>query len=104
MAEERIKVADGKYELIFNDGSLKALRDGEEWQDLSGDKMVYALFTEIQRLQAARDRLVSLINGLALKPIKECANYEACYKEAFKAGRPLKCITCRNWELGELNG
>lgn len=101
MAEERIKVGDGKYELIFNNGSFKALRHGKEWRDLLGDGMVLALFQRIQELEVKCATMTDLINGLALKPIKECANYETCYKEALEAGRPLKCITCHNWELGE---
>lgn len=53
MASE-IKLADGKYTLIdalSDGGGFRALRYGEEWRDLAGDQLVYAMFCEIERLR-----------------------------------------------------
>ena len=47
-----IALADGKYRVLLtrNDG-LRALRYGEEWRDLAGDKLVLALAIEVERLR-----------------------------------------------------
>lgn len=37
---------DGKYTVIFDDGRLYALRHGEPWRDLTGDKLVLAMLQE----------------------------------------------------------
>jgi hypothetical protein len=57
MSVERIDVADGKYTVVINGGGLHALRYGEPWQDLIGNKFVYCLATE---LQGARDEIKRL--------------------------------------------
>lgn len=50
---EDINVGDDKYTVQFNPytGEFKALRHGEPWRDLSGDKLVYCMYTEIIRLR-----------------------------------------------------
>lgn len=51
----RINLCDGKYTIINdldNGGEFKALRYGEEWRNLTGDKLVLALFEELEK---ARD-------------------------------------------------
>lgn len=53
MSTEKISVEDGKYTVVFDGGKLSALRYGEPWRDLSGDKLVYALMCRIQSLEAA---------------------------------------------------
>lgn len=48
----RVEVEDGKYTVILHpDGKLEALRCGEPWRDLTGDKMVYCLAAEIETLR-----------------------------------------------------
>lgn len=44
---------NGKYTLIFDDktGILEALRYGEKWRDLTGDKLVYSMLTEMIQLK-----------------------------------------------------
>jgi hypothetical protein len=51
--EEKITICDGKYTLIYNDedGNFRALRYGEEWRSLVGDKLVFAMFCELQAAQ-----------------------------------------------------
>ena len=47
-----VSLSDGKYTVIQNaDGALKALRYGEEWQDLTGNNLVLALAHEVDRLR-----------------------------------------------------
>lgn len=49
----RVTVYNGKYTVIQNStGGLRALRHGEEWQDLTGNGMVLALAQEIEDLRA----------------------------------------------------
>ena len=49
----RIELKDGKYVIIQeDDGRQYALRHGEPWRDLTGDKMVGAMFDRIEELSA----------------------------------------------------
>jgi len=43
---------DGKYTVIQNGGQLSALRYGEKWRDLTGDKLIGAMVSEIESLRA----------------------------------------------------
>lgn len=52
-----VSVADGKYIVHFDNGSLRASRYGDTWRDLTGDNLVYFLAAE---LQGARDELAKL--------------------------------------------
>lgn len=58
MAEENpyhfsIDVYDGKYTLVNDDKGFRALRYGEEWRSLVGDKMILSLCQEILKLREA---------------------------------------------------
>ena len=58
MVDLRIKLDTGKYEVVFpEDGKLHALRYGEPWRDLTGDKLILAMMYEIERL---RDQIGTL--------------------------------------------
>lgn len=49
-----IELSDGKYRVVdelFDGGGFYALRYGEEWRSLAGDKLVYAMFCEIEYLR-----------------------------------------------------
>lgn len=56
MSYENVTVADGKYTVCIGVGAhaghLKALRYGEEWQDLTGNNLVYYLAAEVRDLRA----------------------------------------------------
>ena len=52
-----IQIEDGKYTLVSDRGILKALRYGEPWRDLTGDKMIGVMFSEIERLREENTRL-----------------------------------------------
>lgn len=47
-----IELDDGKYTYVFDGGNQYALRHGEEWRDLTGDKFVYCMGAEIETLRA----------------------------------------------------
>ena len=48
---------DGKYEVRFDEaGRLTALRNGEEWRDLTGDGLVLAMLQEVARRRDPRGR------------------------------------------------
>ena len=50
---ERIDVDSGKYTVVIDGGSLTALRHGEPWRDLTGDKLIYWLAVELRDARAA---------------------------------------------------
>lgn len=63
----KIELSDGKYTVIDElgeGGGFRALRHGEEWRDLAGDNLVYAMFCEIERLRASREYCKTLVKGL----------------------------------------
>ena len=68
MSAEQITVEDGKYTVIFDNGQLHALRYGERWRDLSGDKLIYALMCRIQALEAAASTCLSHPAGSDQQP------------------------------------
>lgn len=48
----RVSLEYGKYTVIqTEDGRLRALRYGDEWRDLTGDKLAYALAAEVEKLR-----------------------------------------------------
>lgn len=52
-AETRIVLGDGKYIVCHTNGAnLRALRYGEPWRSLVGDKLVFALTSEVEELRA----------------------------------------------------
>lgn len=46
-----IELGDGKYSYVFENGKQYALRYGEFWKDLVGDKFTYAMACKIQDLE-----------------------------------------------------
>lgn len=42
---------NGKYTVISDNGKLTALRYGAEWQDLSGNNLVYWMLVEVDKLK-----------------------------------------------------
>lgn len=50
----RIDLENGKYTYVFDKGHQYALRHGTTWRDLTGDKFVYCLASE---LEEAREKL-----------------------------------------------
>jgi len=53
----KIELEDGKYTYVFNNGEQYALRYGESWRDLTGDKFIYCMAARIDELEAKIKRL-----------------------------------------------
>ncbi len=54
-----ITLDNGKYTVIqAADGSLRALRYGQEWRDLTGDQLICALAHEVDKLRGEMCRLI----------------------------------------------
>ena len=53
----QIELEDGKYTYINDDQGQRALRYGEPWRDLAGDKFVYCLAAEIEAIRAENEAL-----------------------------------------------
>jgi hypothetical protein len=47
----RIELEDGKYTALYDNGILIALRYGEPWRDMTGDKFTAALVDRIDQLE-----------------------------------------------------
>lgn len=53
---EQMDFNDGKYTVIFDNGRLTALRNGEPWnRDITGDNLIYWMLVEAIRLKEERD-------------------------------------------------
>ena len=48
-----IVLEEGKYTIVLDDKGFRALRYGEDWRNLNGDKMVMALCHRISELEEA---------------------------------------------------
>ena len=53
----------GKYTVLFDPetGELRALRNGEAWKDLSGDKLTYCMFMEHKLALEQNDELLKVL-------------------------------------------
>jgi hypothetical protein len=61
----KVSVENGKYTVIVEpNGSMRALRYGEEWQDLTGQKLIYALTAEIDNLRKLQTTQLDTYNKL----------------------------------------
>lgn len=60
----KIELEDGKYTVTYNKGELKALRYGEPWREMIGDKLMYAMFCRIQELESDIDQLCSSLERI----------------------------------------
>lgn len=75
--ETRIDLCDQKYTVVIDlpAGKFEALRYGESWRNLSGDKLVLGLCDEITRLKAEVQQLQAALS--AEKAACVCAAGEA---------------------------
>jgi hypothetical protein len=62
----RVDVANGQYTVIFENGQLRALRNGQEWpgKDLTGDNLVLCMAYEIEDLQDGETDLLADVRRL----------------------------------------
>jgi len=63
----QITLEDGKYTLILDGGNMQALRHGEPWRDLTGDKLVgalaSALLEQLESVEEARKMLAEVVES-----------------------------------------
>lgn len=87
-----VNLENGKYTVIQeDDGRLYALRYGEVWRDLCGDKLVYSLAAEVERLREKinpdkdqgilkledeKDKYIKIKNLLIGSEFEECVSLE----------------------------
>lgn len=72
--ENLLDVDIGKYRVIQSrDGSLRALRNDEEWRDCVGDNLILALAQEIENLRDAYEDLSNRLIPAKLNPINKKA-------------------------------
>ena len=71
----KIDLADGKYTYLFDNGKQKALRYGEPWRDLTGDKLVFCLAARVEELEQENRQLKGGHTG----PVVDAA-YAAMYR------------------------
>lgn len=87
MSVESIVLEDGKYELRRENYNLSALRHGEPWRDLCGDKMVNAMFDRVKTLEAA---LVSAADFIESAPVSSgvccCGSDMTTHESAMDCG------------------
>ena len=60
-----IILEDGKYEYHCKDGEQYALRNGEPWRDLTGDKFIYCMAARIGQLERQRDELLAALDQVS---------------------------------------
>ena len=61
----KIELEGGKYTLLVPaPGYMLALRYGEAWRDLTGDKMIGAMFNMLVEQQAKLNAIVARLNGV----------------------------------------
>lgn len=92
--ERNFKFDNGKYEIILQNHPLefvfKALRHGEEWRDLAGDKLVLALVNRIEELY---EELNTLEKACERRPLMKILVDEMPYFDG-------DCLLCRHGECG----
>lgn len=57
---------NGKYTVFFNErtGAMHALRNGEKWRDLCGDKLIYQMLVEHKQALEQRAELLEALKGM----------------------------------------
>lgn len=70
MKTQTIQFDDGKYAIHHEDGlSIRATRHGEPWRDFTGDKLIYWMVIELERLRAQAAELTDAKKGPAAQAV-----------------------------------
>lgn len=92
MTTTRIDIDNGKYSILHENGSnLRALRNGEPWQDLQGSGLVLAMAQEIEELREKLSRAYRPCKLYTLDGIKL-----ATASAPFEAGPGRRFVTVRS--------
>lgn len=106
MSCREIILDQGKYTIVFDEetATLKALRHGEDWQDLTGNKLVLALFHEIETLrsafEAASVRFTAVIASHADDPTSNGFEFTQEEKDCLKSRDKIGAIHSLRRRLG----
>jgi hypothetical protein len=65
----KAKLADGKYEVVFDEGKLYATRYGESWRDLCGDNLIYWMLVDVVKYRELLEIVNAAKNCLVCAPI-----------------------------------
>ena len=82
--KKTIKLEGGKYTIVYdktNQYPEKCLRYGEEWRDLIGDKLIFALCNEIEELERDNEDLYEKARQSYQKGFCDAGNYKNNFKE-----------------------
>lgn len=68
----KVELDSGKYTYIFDNGKQSALRYGEQWRDLSGDKFIYCLASEVDKQKELANIYKQMLidNGVCVDDVK----------------------------------
>lgn len=66
-----ISLLDGKYTYVLDQKGQRALRYGEFWRDLTGDKFIHSMAMKIEDLDYKESRLRLFIENLIVCSIDE---------------------------------
>ena len=70
--ELRMDFSDGKYTVVYYDnGKLVALRYGEPWRNLTGDKMIFSMLYEANQLREQRDEFLEVLEEIEKNALAE---------------------------------
>ena len=94
VATELITLDDGKYTLVHDLGNFHAMHHGAPWQDLTGNKMVYACFCEIAEL---RKRLSEVHSWVVCAAI-------ASPEDLMQNAQRIIDVTAPTWPEGDHRG
>jgi hypothetical protein len=80
----KVEIENGKYTVILEaDGRLHALRNGEEWRDLIGDKLVLCLAQTVDGLRELAEQYAREVEAFFVdwaKLNKESPDHDPAYK------------------------
>ena len=76
----QLNICEGKYTVIIDmqTGQAECLRYGEKWRDLTGDKMVLALFDTIVDLQGQCDERQTAYDAAHSELVRMTEQLAAC--------------------------
>ena len=94
--ELRMDFDDRKYSVVADEDGMRALRYGDPWRDLTGDKMIFSMLYEANQLREQRDEL---LKALATSMQHIVTNVVAC--NGLKC-REAVCMSCNGEEDAEV--
>ncbi len=57
----KIKLCDGEYEYVYNEGKQLIFRNGEMWRNVTGDKLILSMARMIESLEEELSIAIDII-------------------------------------------